>query len=246
MHKVCETNSRHLQKNICMPVEDVHEHLANNVFCFRIICMNNPSVKVPLKPTTLKAAGMLAIASAMLTVPMFMLSFMLEGRYDTTARSIHLVLQGVGTVIFVLLIVSFRIFLNRNCGFYRVNMHILGLTVINLVYAAASFVSISSIQGEEQMRPYMMVMVSLLGIIQAGLGWRLFDLENDLFGMKRPYCWLNVVSGVFFATILMIPIAIITSAVADLMLGTILIMEARRLTLPLEATRNRTKTANRS
>jgi len=229
-----------------MPAEDVHEHLAKNVFCFRILPMNSTAAKGPLKPTTLKAAGKLAIASAMLTLPMFLLSFMLEGRYDTTARYIHLALQGVGTVVFVLIIVSFRIFLNRNCGFYRVNMHALGLIVINLIYAGASFVSISSTQGEEQMRPYMMVMVSLLGIIQAGLGWRLFDLENDLFGMKRPYCWLNDVTGVFFASVLMIPIAIITSAVADVMLGTILIMEARRLAPPLAETGSRTRTANRS
>lgn len=207
--------------------------------------MSNPTIKEQLKPATLKAAGILAIASAMLTLPMFLISFMLEGRYDMTARFIHLALQSVGTVIFVLLITSLLFFLNRNCRFYRVNPHILGLIAINLVYAAASYVSIFSQQGEEQMRPYMMVMVSLLGIIQAGLGWRLFDLENDLFGMKQPYCWLNVVTGVFFASVLMIPIAIITSAVADVMLGTILIMEARRLALPLEETGNRTKTANR-
>lgn len=199
--------------------------------------MNNTNAKGPLKPATLKFAGKLAIASAMLTLPMFLLSFMLEGRYDATARYIHLVLQSAGTVIFVLIIVSFRFFLNRNCGFSKVNTHILGLVVINLLYAAASFVSISSPQGEAQMRPYMMVMVSLLGIIQAGLGWRLFDLEHELSGMKQPYCWLNVVTGVFFASVLMIPIAIITSAVADVMLGTIFILEARRLALPLEADR---------
>jgi len=194
--------------------------------------MRNPTVTGPLKPTTLRAAGMLAIASAMLTIPLFLLSVLLEGRYDSTARSIHLALQGVGTLIFLVLTVSFYCFLNRNCGFHRANKIILGQIALNIVYALASAASIFSRQGEEQMRPVMMCLIFLLGILQAGLGLRLFALDNDLLGMKRQYCWLNVVTGVFFASLLMIPVAIITSAVADIMLGTIFILESRRLALP--------------
>lgn len=196
--------------------------------------MRNPTVTRPLKPTTLKVAGMLAIASAMLTVPLFLFSVLLEGRYDATARFIHLALQGIGTLIFLALTVSVYYFLNRNCGFYRVNSIILGQIVLNLVYAVASSVSIFSRQGEEQMRPMMMCLVFLLGVLQAGLGLRLFALDNDLVGMKKQYCWLNVVTGFFFASLLMIPVAIITSAVADIMLGTIFILESRRLALSSE------------
>jgi len=205
--------------------------------------MCNSTVTGALKPTTLRAAGKLAMFSALLALPLFLLSLLLEGRHDTTARAIHLALQGCGTAIFVALALSFRCFLNRNCGFYRVDTIILWLIVVNFVYAVASSASIFGLQGEEQMRPILMCLIVILGLLQIGLGLRLFAMENDLDGLKRPYCWLNVATGFFLATLVMIPVGIITSAVADVMLGTIFIMEARRLALLSEAKRLEDKEA---
>lgn len=193
--------------------------------------MRTPTTKGALRPTTLRAAGMLAMASAVLTLPMFLYSLQLEGRHDESARTMQLLLQGIGTLIFVALTTTLRGFLGRNCAFGKAGAIILALIILNLVYAAASSVLLFNPEMGDRLQPVLAALVILLGIAQAGLGMRLFALDNDLGGMKRPYCWLNIATGVCLASLLLIPLGIITSAVGDVMLGTIFFQEARRLSL---------------
>jgi TctA family transporter len=39
--------------------------------------------------------------------------------------------------------------------------------------------------------------------------------------LHKPYCYLNIVTGVCTAMIILLPIGVLTSAVSDVMLGTI-------------------------
>lgn len=177
---------------------------------------------------------MLAMASAVLTLPMFLYSMQLEGRHDESARTVQLLLQGGGTSIFVALIATLRGFLGRNCAFRKGDAIILALILLNLLYAAASSAPLFIPEMGERLQPVLAALVILLGIAQAGLGMRLFALDNDLGGMKRPYCWLNIVTGVCLASLLLIPLGIVTSAVGDVMLATIFLQEAGRLSPPPE------------
>jgi hypothetical protein len=163
---------------------------------------------------------------------MFLLSLRFEGRHDDLAQTVQILLQGSGTVIFVALTALFRGFLARNCLFRKADAIILGLIVLNLSYAVVSSAGLLIPKVEEQLQPILASLVVLLGIAQAGLGMRLFALENDLGGMKRPYCVLNIVTGICLASLLLIPVGIITSAVGDVMLGTIFFQVARRLSPP--------------
>jgi hypothetical protein len=194
--------------------------------------MRTLTVKGPLKPITLKAAGMLAMVSAVASLPLFLLSLAFEGRHDDAARTMQLLLQGVGTVIFVALTAILRNFLARNCLFKKADAIILCLIILNLIYAAASSASLYIPKAGEQYQSILAALVVLMGIAQAGLGMRLFVLENDLGGMKRLYCWLNIITGICLASLLLIPLGIVTSAVGDVMLGTIFFQEARRLSPP--------------
>jgi hypothetical protein len=197
--------------------------------------MRNSTGQGPLEPTILRAAGILAMTSAVAGLPMFLLSLRFEGRHDDFARTVQLLLQGSGTVIFVALTALLRGFLARNCRFRKANAIIFGLIVLNLAYAVASSAGLLIPKAEEQLQPILASLVVLLGIVQAGLGMRLFVLENDLGGMKRPYCWLNIITGICLASLLLIPVGIITSSVADVMLGTIFFQAAMRLS-PLQGT----------
>ncbi len=174
---------------------------------------------------------MLAMASAVSSLPLFLLSLRFEGRHDDLARTVQLLLQAGGTGIFVALTILFRGFLVRNCLFRQADAMITGLIVLNLVYAVASSIGLLIPRLEEQLPPILAPLVILLGIAQAGLGMRLFALEHDLGGMKRPYCWLNIITGICLASLLLIPLAIVASAVGDVMLGTIFFQQARRLSL---------------
>ena len=174
---------------------------------------------------------MLAMTSAVLGLPMFLLSLQFEGRHDDVARMVQLVLQGLGTFIFVALTALFRGFLARNCIFRKADAIILCLIILNLVYAATSSAGLFFPKIAEQLQPILAALVVLLGIAQAGLGVRLFALQNELHGMKRPYGWLNVITGICLISLVLIPVGIMASAVADVMLGTIFFQEAKRLSL---------------
>lgn len=197
--------------------------------------MLTPMVKRPVKPGALRAAGVLAMFSAILTLPMFVLSMQLEGRHDEIARTMQIIMQGAGTAIFMAVTISLRCFLGRNCAFGRANAIILCLVLLNLVYGAASCAGILITGVEERLQAIVPALVILLGIAQAGLGMRLFALDNDLGGMKRPYCWLNIVTGICLASLLLIPVGVIVSAIADVMLATIFLREARRPALSRDA-----------
>jgi hypothetical protein len=197
--------------------------------------MGTTAAKGALTPTGLRAAGILAMVSAVITLPMFVLSLRYEGVHDGVARTVQTLIQGTGTIVFVALVASFRCFLARNCHFRRADAIILCLIILNIAYAATSFVGIHIPKSEEQLQPVLAAMVILLGLVQAGLGMRLFALQNDLGGMKRPYCWLNIVTGICLASLLLIPVGIVSSALGDVMLGTIFFQEARRLGLGTQA-----------
>lgn len=169
--------------------------------------------------------------SAVLSLPLFLLSLHFEGRHDDLARIVQLLLQWGGSGIFVALTILFRGFLVRNCRFRKADAIIAGLIALNLVYAVVSSTGLVVPRLEEQLPSLLAPLVMLLGIAQAGLGMRLLALEHDLGGMKRPYCWLNIITGVCLASLLLIPLAIVTSAISDVMLGTIFFHEARRCAL---------------
>jgi hypothetical protein len=181
---------------------------------------------------SLTTAGIVAMASAILTLPLFLISIKLAERHDEIARTGQIALQWTGTIIFLILILLFRRFLVFNCLFKKANSLITVLIILNLVYAAVTSFADYIPQGEERIAPFAIGLIVLLGFVQAGLGVRLLKLEDDLGGMKRTYCWLNILTGVFLASILLIPLGIIASAVTDVMLGTIFFIEAKRLAPP--------------
>jgi len=178
---------------------------------------------------SLTAAGIVAMASAVLTLPLSLLSILLTERHDNIARAGQLALQWTGTLIFLVLTLLFRCFLVSNCRFRKANSIINAFILLNLLYAVISSYAEYLPQGDERIAPIITGLLVLLGIFQAGLGIRLLQLEHDLGGMKRPYCWLNILTGVFLASILLVPIGIFVSTISDIMLGTIFFHEAKQL-----------------
>jgi hypothetical protein len=178
---------------------------------------------------SLTSAGVLAMVSAILTLPLFLVSITLADRDDQIANTIQLALQWTGTLIFLLLILLLRRFLVFNCLFKKANSPIALLILLNLLYAGLTSFADYIPNGEERITPLAMGLIVLLGLSQAGLGIRLLQLENDLGGMKRYYCWLNILTGLFLASILLVPLGIIASGISDVMLGTIFFHEAKRI-----------------
>ena len=178
---------------------------------------------------SLKIAGSLAMASAFLTLPLAYLSFTLEGRSDVYVNEIQTIIQAFGTTLFVAIVLFFKRFLNALFIFHDTDRTIL-LMAAGSVVTGALAISLYSFPALKETLGYALIVVLvLLGIVQAQFGYKLFRLSNDLGGMLKPFCYANMAIGILLATVVLIPLSIPVSALSDLMLGTIFFNRAKNI-----------------
>jgi hypothetical protein len=178
---------------------------------------------------TLKIAGWLAMTSAFLTLPLVYLSFKLEGRIDLEATVSQTIIQIFGTVLFVAIILYLRKLLNSLFNFHDTDRNIDLMIVTGAVTGIISTVAlyVPSLKGSVEYAVIVILIVQ--GIVQLQFGYKLLKLPDDLGGMLRPFCYVNMATGIFLASIVLIPMGILASAISDLMLGTIFFSVSRWL-----------------
>ena len=169
------------------------------------------------------------MASAFLTLPLAYLSFVLEGRSEGYANEIQTIIQAFGTTLFVAIVLSFKRFLNALFTFHDTDRNLL-LMAVGSVVTGALAISLYSFHALKGALGYALIIVLvLLGVVQAQFGYKLFRLPNDLGGMLKPFCYANLVIGILLATVVLIPLSIPVSALSDLMLGTIFLNMAKNI-----------------
>lgn len=174
-----------------------------------------------MTPKALKIAGSLAMVSAFLTLPLAYLSFKLEGRTDASANGIQTFIQTSGTLLFVTILLYLKKLLNSIFKFYDSDKSI-GLMIMASMVTGAVTIGIFSFPTlKESLASVVIVILAILGIVQVQFGYKLLKLPNDLGGMLKPFCYANMITGILLATVLLMPLSILTSAISDLMLGTI-------------------------
>jgi len=74
---------------------------------------------------------------------------------------------------------------------------------------------------KESLQSAVVVILVGLGMVQVRFGYRLLKLPHELGGLLKPFCYTNMVTGIFLASVVLMPLSIVVSALSDLMLGTI-------------------------
>ena len=59
------------------------------------------------------------------------------------------------------------------------------------------------------------------GILHAVLGVKILKLDNELFGWRKSFSILTILTGVFLATVILLPLGLMTSMVSDVILALI-------------------------
>lgn len=195
----------------------------------------NPGSSLPavLKETflprkTMLIAGWLAMASAFFTLPLVYLSYRLEGRLDATAVSLQSVMQVAGTLMFVAITVYLRRLLNGHFSFHATDRSIGLLIKAALIAGALTLLSLHIPSMKDTTALAVIVTLVAQGIVQVQFGFKLRSLPADLGGLLQPFCYANIATGFLIATIVLIPLGVLASAIADLMLGTIFFNLARQ------------------
>ena len=176
----------------------------------------------------LVTSGWLAMTSAVLTIPWFFLTVVFADR----GEALFIFAQGgmltFGTVLLVYLLITFRRLLHENYAFHAADAVIAFLVGINIAAAAVGLFELAVPSRENASEIISIVLVVAIGIMQIMFGVKLLRLSDDLKGLHKPYCYLNIITGFCLATVVLLPAGIVASAVTDIMLGTIFFQSAKQ------------------
>jgi hypothetical protein len=176
----------------------------------------------------LATSGWLAMASAVLTIPWFFLTIVLADR----GGALFIYAQGgmlaFGTVLLVYLLITLRRLLHENYAFHAADEVISFLVGINIAAAAVGLLELAVPSLEKAAEVISIVLIVAVGIMQIMFGIKLLLLSDDLKGLHKPYCYLNIITGFCLATVVLLPAGIVASAVTDVMLGTIFFQYAKQ------------------
>lgn len=178
---------------------------------------------------SLRWAGWLAMASAVLSLPMFLFSLQNQGNTAPLFKIVDAVMQVAGTALFVMLTLLLRRFLGRRFNFHDADRIIDLMIITNLIVAVISLVTTFLPSLQQAAAQVILIVVLVMGILQLRFGYVLLALPDDLGGLRRPYAYLTMATGICLASIILVPVAVVLSAVADVMLGTIFLQACRSI-----------------
>ncbi|GAB4300852.1 MAG: hypothetical protein Fur0034_13950 [Desulfuromonadia bacterium] len=179
-----------------------------------------------------RLAGLGAFLNALLTLPVFYMSLRLEeGSEDPTSLAIQISLQWLS--IFVSSLVTYALIQYfRTCHATSRFDDILGSmiffsVIVGGIYTAARIAP----RLTEQLNILLLATAILQGILLVRFGWMLVS-SSVMFGRYiSGYGWLSLVTGVCLLSIVLLPVALVTGAISDLLLGTIFMnTDGRRAT----------------
>jgi hypothetical protein len=180
----------------------------------------------------LHLAGWISITNAIFTVPAIAMSFYLESMEGTEARLAQAVLIVASLGLFVYILSSLKQLLNLRFRFHAVDLYISYLLWGNLSLSLFLFLALANKEFEWAVSILSIMAYVFFGILSILFAKRLLRLPYSLYGLLKPYCYITIVSGVCFATILLIPLGILTGAITDFILGIIFFRAADQAPSP--------------
>ncbi len=180
-------------------------------------------------------AGWMAIAGAIMTLPLMGLGILLD-IVSKTRPGFHPVFPilyvGLGILQATLVIYAFyrfKVYLNECHQFYRTDVLMfiiiagaIAITTISLTGKVVSFLGMPT--------PVLIAFIACivvvgvpLGIISVIFGIKVLELQNNLNGLLKPYAFLMIIAGVCFATFILAPLGLLIDAAANVMMGLILL-----------------------
>lgn len=181
---------------------------------------------------TAVTAGWVAMFSAFIAIPFSYLTFKLEGNTDAATVALQASMQLFGTVLFIVLARFTKKLLNEQYSFHDTDRQINLMIMANIGAGVLVLVGLFFAPVKETVSIAALVIMVMLGIVQIQFGYRLLKLPNDLGGMLKPFCYSNMATGICIASVILIIVGVVVSAVSDLMLGTIFFSVAKLMREP--------------
>lgn len=144
----------------------------------------------------LKLAGWASIISAIITIPTFGLLMCLEGLSDIKSKIIKIALLIIDFGLFVYIYLSFKMLLNCQFRFYKVNFWIWILIYSSIAILIFSVLSLASSIIEKMYNTISLSISIIFGIVYIIFAIKILNLPNTLFGLLKPFSYTSVINGV--------------------------------------------------
>ncbi|MDD5106629.1 MAG: hypothetical protein PHC49_13540 [Desulfuromonadaceae bacterium] len=138
-------------------------------------------------------------------------------------------MQIVGTLLFVVITLLLKRFLNQIFRFHDTDKSIDMMIMANVVAGIFVVVGLYINQFRETLGIAALVIMVFQGIVQLQFGYKLLKLPHSLNGMLKPFCYLNMATGICIASLVLILVGVVVSAISDLMLATIFFNLSKQL-----------------
>jgi hypothetical protein len=166
------------------------------------------------------------MANAILAIPWFLFTYHVGDRNDPVIRVAEASILIGSLALLVYLLVTFQQLLNRRYAFNHANKTISLIIQANVTLTANSLLGLAIPELGGPVRIMGFVLVVIAGILQMMFGIWLLQLPASLGGLHRPYCYCNMITGFALASVILLPLGMVTNCIADIMLGTIFMQAA--------------------
>ena len=170
----------------------------------------------------MKTAGWVCIVSAVTTFPILIISFVVSGG----GRPASSILSFISLGLFVYIFHSLRRLLNEEYDFHLVDSYINFLIWVNV---GGTVISAVATQPDAAFAILTLIALVTLGIVTIVFAITLMKLEDQLAGLLKPFCYLCIAQGVCMASIILIPLGLLASVAADVLLALIFFRAADRV-----------------
>jgi len=166
----------------------------------------------------LSLAGWLAVIEAVLTIPITAFFIYLFINESPVMNLFDSVLSVLGFFLTLFLLLTLKRVLNARFNFH--NVDILIVTILSLGFLVMFSGLIAQI--DEKMKIFDKIAILFLiplGILLIVFGIRLMRLPENLYGLIKPYCYTLILSGIFWGSLVLFPLALLSDIANSIILA---------------------------
>jgi hypothetical protein len=169
----------------------------------------------------LKLAGWLSILSAVITIPIIILGFIIGLKQNIALDFVLVLLTALSMLIVIYILLTFKGLLNSYFSFNNVDTIIAMFIWANVFVTGANIVPLFLPEYKVKIVIFSLMFMLLSGILNIMLGAKLLKLKDDLFGLLKPFSYLTIATGILSMTIVLLPLGMITDVISSILLAII-------------------------
>ena len=178
-----------------------------------------------MQEENMKTAGWVCIVSAVTTFPILIMQYLAVSGESYSAQAI---LSFISLGLFIYIFHSLRRLLNEEFDFHLVDTHI---TVLIWVNVGVTVISTVGTTPDAVFAIFVLIALVGLGIVMIAFAITLMKLQDQLAGLLKPFCYLSIAQGVCTASIILIPLGLLASIAADVLLALVFFRTADRVSV---------------